>query len=145
MSTRVRGPSTGGRNLRGFNKRIKRESEVAAIEVAKLVAVEITRQAVASYDSGRTVYGDARKKGVYGNALTLVATGDTRRDLRFVSDGTTTIRASLPEKYVKYLIGKYKILPIGNAAMPEQWWRAIDVIAERVLDERMPAAIEGAG
>jgi hypothetical protein len=61
-----------------------------------------------------------------GEQLTLNRTGDTRRDLRFVVNGTI-IRCALGPKYAKYLIGKYKILPIGDrTSMPVAWVRAMN-------------------
>jgi len=130
MSSRVSGNVRG---LHGLRSKLKRIPVQAALNTARAAAPAITRQAGSSYDSGQTVYGAARPKGVRGNALTLVSSGLTRKLLRFVSDGTTTIRASLGMRYVKYLIGKYAILPGGpRAALPLPWRRRINQIA---LDE----------
>lgn len=56
-----------------------------------------------------------------GVPLDLYETGKTRETLKFVVDGTI-VRCRLGPRYAKYLIGKYKILPIGDrTAMPTAW------------------------
>lgn len=111
-------------NLRRFNQKLQAmPTEIARI-VAARAASAITQRAQSSYDSGVSVYGDARE-----NNVTLYQTGATRDYVVFTSDGGTKIRASLGTPYAKYLIGKYKILPVGNAAMPWQWLKAIKEIS----------------
>lgn len=134
--------STGTPNLLRLNRRLTTITTEKAAIVARRCAAEITERAQASYDSGQTVYGDARPTGVNGDALTLVRTGDTRNLIRFTSDGGTKIRCSLGGlKYAKYLIGKYKILPIGNAALP---WRWIEII-QRIWFEEVKEHMQLAG
>ncbi len=99
---------------------------VLAIDVAAKVAPSITALARASFDGGRTAYGDARPAGVHGNALTLVKSGDTAATLNFVAIGTK-VRAVLGTRYAKFLIGKYGILPSG--ALPFAWADDIDATA----------------
>lgn len=137
--SRVRGPVG---NLRNLNKALRALPRRAAIEIARVAAPEITGLMRASFDAGQTVFGDARPLGSHGNVLSLVKTGDARRSLLFTSDGGTKIRASLPMKYAKYLIGKYRIMPNGNQAMPLRWRSAIADITRRVLGLLMPAANE---
>lgn len=98
-----------------------------AHEVAFRAAPVLTTAAAASFDAGRTVYGDARNQGVKGGALTLVRSGDTRRTVKFVSNGRI-VRCVLGTPYAKYLIGRYGILPNGNAAMPHAWRTSLDGI-----------------
>lgn len=119
------------RNLRLLNRQLAAMPKVLAQKVAAQAAGEITALAQASYDGGRTVYGDPRPAGVKGNALSLVESGFTRGALRFVSDGGTKIRASLGRRYAKYLIGKYVILPIGNAALPFAWLSRLRTITQQ--------------
>ena len=145
--SRVRGPSTGGRNLRGLNRRLldidQDKGRRVAIRVAMRAATEITRLAGAAFDAGLNVYLDRRRLGVQGNTLSLVKRdGAARASLVFTNDGGTRIRAALAARYVKYLIGKYKILPIGNAAMPDHWLAAL---AEIVRDEGRRYVLGGGG
>jgi len=110
---------------------------VASIKIAKRIAAELTAKAGSDYDAGLTAYGDPRPLGVHGNALSLWATGDTRRDLAFKSDGGTKVRAVLGTPYAKYLIGKYQILP--NRTLPVNWQKLLEQWAEYELDQHMEA------
>jgi hypothetical protein len=130
--------SSGTVHLLAINRRLQAEPKEAAIKIAARAASEITRLAQESYDSGQTAYGDARKQGVRG-PLTLVKSGWTRANVRFVSDGGSKIRCSLGKPYVKYLIGKYTILPSGNQALPWAWQVAIDKIAREELARHFAA------
>lgn len=58
-----------------------------------------------------------------GRELRLVRTGATRAALRFVAVGTV-IRCVLGPRYARYLVGKYRILPSGQQAVPFRWRRA---------------------
>lgn len=98
-------------NLRDFPKTL-------AHNVAQRAAPALTDLTVEAFISDTNVYGDERPAGVAGNTLTLVKTGETRRTLRFVSNGTI-VRCVLGRKYMKYLIGKYGVLP--NGALPSRW------------------------
>jgi hypothetical protein len=74
-------------------------------------------------------------EGSDADQVSLVRTGKTRDQLRFVVNGTI-IRCALGPRYAKYLIGKYKILPIGDrTAMPANWTRALDELV-RTAQER---------
>ena len=129
--SRVKGPPTN--NLRQYNKRLQTFPRVAAIDMAKRAVPIISRMAQGSFDAGLDVYDAARRLGVHGNALSLVDTGKARASLLFTSDGGTKIRAVLAARWVKYIIGKYKILPIGNAALPAKWQLALNTLAAEVL------------
>ena len=115
------------KNLREFNNRLAAFSKTFAIKVAAKAATAITALAVSAYQSGTTVYGEARPVGKYGK-LSLYKTGKAFKTTRFTSDGGSKIRAVLSAPYVKYLIGKYKILPCGNQALPWTWLLAIQNI-----------------
>lgn len=120
-------------SLRDFKARLQRMPVEVATEIARQAAPILTAMARASWDRGDNVYGDARPPGVDGNPLSLVATGDTKRTLSFKANGRI-IRAELGPKYAKYLIGKYKILPIGDrTAMPLAWRRALDELAREII------------
>lgn len=122
------------RNLREIGRELSELPLSAAIETAQAAAGEITGQAGATYDAGQNVYGGPRPLGVRGNPLSLKRSGAVRGDMRFVSDGGTKIRAVLGERYAKYLVGKYRILPIGASALPTAWLSGIDRIAREQLD-----------
>jgi hypothetical protein len=65
-----------------------------------------------------------------GKPLDLVKTGRTRADLAFATLGTV-VRVVLAAPYQKYLIGKYKILPIQ--VIPVAWDKSLDRIAQAEL------------
>jgi hypothetical protein len=145
------GLKDASRNLRKINGGLidfSRASSIAwAAKLAEEVAGVLTEQARSSYTSGVSVYGDARthhpggRKGprkarqYHGRnpsgkrkgatALTLIESGRVLGSLYFTSDGGTQVRARLSTKYSRYLIGKYGVLPCGNAAMPSAWQQAV--------------------
>lgn len=133
--------SKGTPSLRNFvNKRLAGMKQELANTIAPKVAQQITARARASFAAGQTVYGDARPTGVAGNKLSLVKSGLAQGSLQFTAVGSV-VRAVLSASYVKYLIGKYKILPIGNAALPFQW--LIDI--RKIVREAVAADVrEGA-
>lgn len=105
-------------SIRQLKSKLREIPRSLAHDVAQRAApamTELTRQA---FDSGRSVYGEARPAGADGRELTLHKTGTVARLLRFASDGTV-VRCVLGPKYAKYLIGKYGILP--NGALPASW------------------------
>jgi hypothetical protein len=127
----ARGRGSGGnsafKQLRG---RIKNFPLTLAVEVASKAAPDLTGLTQDAYGSGRNVYGDARPTStVDGSPLTLDASGKTKTGLRFTSVGTV-VRAVLPEKYQRFLIGKYGILP--NGGLPAKWRSNLDGIVAKV-------------
>ncbi len=125
----------GGISLREMKKRINDLPITVAEEVAKQVAPTLTNMARASFTAGQTVYGDVRPKGVDGGFLTLKLSGTTATSIQFVAKGTI-VRCVLAEDYMKYLIGKYRILPNGDrTAMPVAWYRAIGLIVYQVRQD----------
>jgi len=129
---KIRGP-----NFPDIKKALNRLPIEAAAEIAKQVAPELTRRAQSDYAAGRTVYGDPRPPHPStGRVPDLVRTGRTRDQLSFRAIGTTT-EARLAGRHVKYLIGWFKILPVGSAALPVSWVKAIDEIARRVLGKAL--------
>lgn len=125
---RIRGP-----NFPDIKKALGRLPSEAAAEIAKQVAPDLTQRVQADYSAGRTVYGDPRPPHPStGRVPDLVRTGTTRSQLHFRAIGTTT-EARLAGRHVKYLIGWFKIMPIGSAALPRSWVRSIDEISRRVL------------
>ena len=123
-----------GLSIREFKGRLAELPLSVAHEIAQQAAPLLTSLAQEAYDAGRNVYGDVRKKGIDGQDLTLVDTGATRRTVVFVANGRI-IRAHLGPKYAKYLIGKYKILPIGDRTkMPANWSRALEELGRTIIE-----------
>lgn len=120
-------------NLRRLRSKLRKLPKVIAQNVASAVAPTITTKARGAYQGGQTVYGDPRPLGVDGNALTLHKTGRTLGALSFIAIGTI-VRARLGTRYARYLIGKYRILPMGR--LPISWSRAIaDAVRSEVPKE----------
>lgn len=102
--------------------------------VASKMAPLLTNLMQASFDSGQTIFDESRPVGERGNRLSLVDTGAVRSSLRWVQAGRI-VRVALGQRYAKYLIGKYKIMPSGNQELPFRWQNemldtANDAIAE---------------
>lgn len=116
-------------NMRSLGTRL-------AQDVAAKAAPAITGMAGSSYDSGQTVFGDPRPRGVHGNELSLVESGRTRGYLRFVAIGTI-VRVALGTRWAKFLVGKYRILP--TAAAPFAWRKRIEEIAHTEIGKRVHA------
>ncbi len=128
--------------LRQLGKRLNDLPKTLQAEVARQGAPVVTVLAQGAFDSGQTVYGDARPKGVNGNNLTLVEEGDARGSLNFTATGTQ-IRCTLGPRHMRYLVGKYKILP--NNALPFLWRAKLNEIVKRVGDRAAADAFAGVG
>lgn len=128
-----------GKSLRDIKADIARQSLSVAHDIAQRVAPAITSQARDAYLSGRNVYGDTRPRSVTGKALSLIESGDTLANVRFRVSGTV-MWCDLGTPYAKYLIGKYKILPIGDrTAVPVSWARTIRAISDEVVSASLGA------
>ena len=124
-----------GVSIRDFKQRLAKLPISVAHDIAQQAAPLLTQFAQEAYFAQRGVYGDPYPKGKDGRPLILEQTGATQRALRFVVNGTI-VRCPLGPRYMRYLIGKYKILPIGDrTSMPANWIRALDELA-RVAVER---------
>jgi len=124
-----------GTTLRGFKDALRAMPLSVSNDVAMRAAPELTRRAKVAFLGGVNVYGDERPGGV-----SLMRTGTTFRTLRFVQSGTI-VRCALGTEYAKYLIGKYKILPIGDrTGIPVAWVRALDDITAVAFAERAKVA-----
>lgn len=100
-----------------------------AHDVAQASAPSLTRLTRTAYAAGKKVYGEPRPLGEGGKPLSLWKSGLTQRTLRFVASGTI-VRCVLAKEYMRYLIGKYKVLP--NNALPAEWDRELDRIQAAV-------------
>ena len=99
--------------------------------VAKDAAEVLNMELRADFAEGRTVYDTPRPLSVDGKPLTLVKTGRTRDALSFVVIGTI-LRAQLGAKYARYLIGKYKILPMS---LPAAWRGKLERIVREFRED----------
>jgi hypothetical protein len=118
--------------LRGLRTKIRALPLSVAHSVAQRAAPALTGKTREAYDGGRTVYGEARPRGVNGEALDLHRTGAARADLRFVATGTI-IRCVFTKRYVRYLIGNYSVLP--NGPLPVGWTRSLgELVRETKAD-----------
>lgn len=114
--------------LKELSGKLRALPKTLAAEVAAKAAPEVTGLAQSAYDGGQTVYGDARPQGVDGAELDLVRTGTARAQIRFVAIGTQ-MRCVLGPKYARYLIGRYKILPVR--ALPTSWRMRLNEVVRR--------------
>lgn len=98
-----------------------------AVDIASRAGPALTDLTRDANASRRGVYGEAYPIGVDGQQLTLHRTGAVAGSLEFRATGTI-VRARLPEKYARYLIGKYNILP--NGALPAGWRTKLDALVK---------------
>lgn len=120
------------RSLASLRRTLAKLPLTVSANIARRAAPEVSTLARDAYDSGRTVYGQSRPKGVDGDTLDLVRTGSSRRAAQFTAEGTQMRTHVLP-RYTKYLIAKYGILPNGKAPLPQAWRDRITEIAAQVL------------
>ena len=117
-------------DLKSLGARLRGFSTSMVYEVAKQSAPILTRNAVATYNQRRGVYGESfGASKVTGQPLTLKRTGSAYRSVRFEAIGTK-IRCVLGRRYTKFLIGKFKILPMGR--LPVNWTRDMREIVKGV-------------
>lgn len=100
-----------------------RMRRAVATEAAEALDVEIKND----FAAGRTVYDTPRPLGVNGNPLSLVKTGRAKRGLG-VTAFETIVRAELPTRYAKYLVGKYRVMP---QTLPVTW----QLLLQRIVGE----------
>ncbi len=117
----------GNAALLGLKRTLTTLPTTIAIDVASRAGPALTDLTQDANASHRNVYGDPYPTGADGQQLTLRRTGAVAGDLRFAVAGTQ-VRSVLPEKYAKYLIGKYNILP--NGAMPAAWRGKLDTLVK---------------
>lgn len=116
----------GSTSIRDIKARIQALPTSVAHDVAQRAAPLLTNFARASFTARENVYGDPWPIGANGNQVSLIRTGATARALGFVANGSI-LRCILGNNYQRYLIGKYKILPIGDrSAIPAKWFNALN-------------------
>lgn len=108
----------------------------AAIAVAAATAPALNAQVQSDFGSGRTAYGEARPEGTHG-PVTLHKSGRLQALLRFAATGTQ-LRVILGGlRYAKYMIGRFKVLPPGRAAIPTGWKRLISQVAAQAVGREL--------
>ena len=123
------------KNLQDFAKKLRDLPTTAVNKIPPKWAPGLTAREQSAYASGTTVYGEGRPSGKNG-PLTLVQSGATQSFTKFiVSYSGKGVKCSLGTPYAKYLVGKYKILPIGSSAIPFEWAAFIKQVAMQVLAE----------
>lgn len=127
-----------GKGLAGLSAGLKALPRTVAIEVSRSSAGELSTAARGSFDAGLTAYDEPRPLGSSGNELTLIKTGTVQELIRFVSDGTTKLRATLGVPYMRYLI-RFGILPRGGQQLPGKWSRLFEAKAQQVIAEKVKA------
>jgi hypothetical protein len=128
----VRNMAKGLATIASFRSRVRELPLRIRAAVAKDGEAILTQLVQGDFDGARTVFGDARPVGVNGKPLSLVKSGRTRAALSFVAIGTI-LRAQLPTRHAKYLIGKYRILPSGR--IPAAWSEALLRIVREHFDD----------
>jgi hypothetical protein len=123
--------------LRQLGATMRALPQAVQLEAARAVAPVATELTSSAFDGGQTVYGNARPAGVDGGALSLVKTGSARASLKFTADGSA-IRCNLGPKHLRYLIGKYKVLP--NNRIPFAWRRQFSDVVQAVARRQVAAA-----
>ena len=118
------------RTLAALRRSLKKLPITASARIAQRYAPEATALARAAFDAGQTVYGEPRPRSVDGGPLTLRRTGATEDALRFIATGRD-VRVSKFPTYVRYLIGKYRVLP--NGRLPTEWRERLTDIAVQAL------------
>jgi hypothetical protein len=115
-------------DLKKLGSRLNKFPTTVVASVASKTAPKLTTNANTAFGSGRTVYGQPRPPSASGGPLTLRRTGATEATLRFVAIGTI-VRCVLGTPYAKYLIGNYRVLPMGR--MPVSWSKDISNIVQQ--------------
>lgn len=145
-------------SIAALRSAIKKGPRLIAEDSAKEVSAYLTDEIRSDFAAGRTVYDEARPKGRVGQRLSLVSGGalpvypkpkshksrgirkgtsrtndggaHVRDTLGFTAIGTI-VRAKLGQRYAKYLVGKYRILPVS---LPVAWRKSIATIISKHLD-----------
>lgn len=104
-------------------------------KTAEKVAPDVTDKARAAFDSGETVYGTPRPRGVEGNELTLKRTGKLAATILFKVIGTR-VRCVLGVPYAKYNV-KYGMLPGSRGFLPVSWRKSIESIVQTVIADEL--------
>lgn len=123
------------RKLKDLHKLLFEMTETAAIRVAAASVGGINAQSERSYAAGETPEGQPWKPSeVTGERVTLVKSGNLKRQVRYVAIGTA-VRCALGVKYAKYQIGKRRVFPHKNSLLPVAYREAIVKAVNPILQE----------
>lgn len=122
----VRSMRTGIDSINRLKSSIKSMPLKLRTGVAKDAAGYLDIEVRAEFNAGKTVFDEPRPLGVDGEKLSLVFSGKTKSALGFDVTGTL-IRAVLGQRYAKFLVGRYRILP---QKLPPAWAAHITRIVE---------------
>lgn len=124
------------RSLRSLRRTLAKLPITVSARIAQRAAPQVSDLARQAFDSGQTVYGTPRPKGVDGQTLDLVRSGRARRAAQFVAEGTQMRTHVLPN-YFKYLIngpkGRPDLYVLPNGPLPRAWQSALREAAAQVL------------
>ena len=133
MSVRTKLKRGGVKDLRRIAANLGKLPKTIGQRVAADVSKDFSAATAAAYASGTTPYGDARPLGKHG-PVTLKRTGKTEASLRFEAIGTT-IRASFRTGWARFLVGRFRILPMGG--LPVAWVKIAEGSAQRLAQSML--------
>lgn len=123
-------------SLARFSRSLREMSKNVAHDVARRAAPVITQFANDSFASQADPYGVPWAPGEDGEKVTLVDTGDMRRDIQYEANGTK-LRVKLGQPYAKYQIGKRPVYPKQGGILPRKYSDALDAIVAEEIEGRV--------
>ena len=133
MASGFKGISTYITSIGKLRKAIQEFGPSAREAIARDAHGWLTNETRDAFFSGRTVYETPRPTSMDsrhpGEMLSLIGPARNGRhvlqDIGWTNTGTI-IRALLNQRYAKYLVGKYKILP--NNKLPANWQEHLETL-----------------
>ena len=125
-------------SIRELGEKLRKLQFWAGREAARAVAPVLTRMADESFDKQRDPWGVAWDPSEDGHIVTLKKTGTLRSFIRYVAIGTI-LRVSVGTDYAKYQIGRRKVFPAQNAALPAGYSEALAEAANEVIAKELEA------
>lgn len=123
-------------SLSKFSRSLSEMPKNVAIDVAQRAAPIITAFANESFASSSDPYGVPWAPGEDGQKITLVDTGDMRRDIRYEANGTK-LRVKLGQDYAKYQIGKRPVYPKQGGLLPRKYSDALEALVAEEAEGRV--------
>jgi len=106
-------------DLKSLGRRLTSFPTTLVHAVAGQTAPALTIAATSAHAARRSVYGESYGESTAtGKPLTLDRTGLAASTIRFIATGSV-VRCVLGPSYSRFLIGRYRILPMGR--MPAEW------------------------
>jgi len=123
-------------SLSKFSRSLRDMPKNVAIDVAKRAAPIITQFANDSFAASADPYGVPWAPAEDGSKVTLVDTGDMRRDIQYEANGTK-LRVKLGQPYAKYQIGKRPVYPKQGGLLPRKYTDALDALVAEEAEGRV--------